>query len=103
MANKQLFKSGKGRLLPRAKAKNQEGAIAYAFGPKHALAQFAATGTLSATFYASAESQLEQLIGFADQVSPESGPAPESPVPARSGPAWRTCRTSRSPSPAPGR
>ncbi|MGE3670492.1 MAG: RNA-binding protein [Polyangiaceae bacterium] len=71
MANKQLFKSGKGRLLPQAKTQNQAGGIAYAFGPKHALAQFAATGTLSATFYASAESQLEQLIGFADQVSPE--------------------------------
>lgn len=71
MANKQLFKSGKGKLLPRVTARNEAGGVAYAFGPKHALAQYAATGTLGDTFYASAETQLDELLAHASAVDPE--------------------------------
>jgi hypothetical protein len=44
--------------LPAATAINHERAPAYALGPKHALAQYAATGCLSNTFYAGAGEQL---------------------------------------------
>ena len=60
MANKSLFASLKG-LLPRADARNEEGAPAYRLPPKHALAQIAATGCFNGTFYASAGEQLDAL------------------------------------------
>jgi 60 kDa SS-A/Ro ribonucleoprotein len=58
MANKSLFQSSRGARLPNATAINAEGAPAYALAPKHALAQYAATGTLSNTFYADGAEQL---------------------------------------------
>lgn len=60
MANKSLFSSMKA-LLPRATARNEAGGSAYALVPKHALAQFAATGCFNGTFYADAETQLDTL------------------------------------------
>lgn len=60
MANKSLFSSIKA-LLPRATVQNQAGGQAYTMTPKHALAQFAATGCFNGTFYADAETQLETL------------------------------------------
>jgi 60 kDa SS-A/Ro ribonucleoprotein len=39
-------------------ARNHHGAPAYALSPRHRLAQYAATGCLNATYYASAETQL---------------------------------------------
>lgn len=62
MANIQLFQSLKNTLRPVAKAINAEGAPAYALTPKHQLAQYAATGCLNATYYASAEAQLEKML-----------------------------------------
>lgn len=62
MANTQLFQSLKGSLLPKTTTVNQEGAPAYAFSPKHKLAQYAATGCLNATFYANAETQLNAVL-----------------------------------------
>ncbi|MFS2061276.1 vWA domain-containing protein [Duganella sp. CT11-72] len=62
MANVQLFQSLKNKFLPVAAAINEESAPAYALSPKHQLAQYAATGCLNATFYASAEAQLEQVL-----------------------------------------
>jgi 60 kDa SS-A/Ro ribonucleoprotein len=62
MANKNLFKSIVGKLIPATDAINDECAPAYAFTPKHALAQYAATGCLNATFYATAETQLKTVI-----------------------------------------
>ena len=59
MANKTLFKSVMGKLIPQTDALNEEHAPAYAFSPKQTLAQYAATGCLNATFYASAEEQLQ--------------------------------------------
>jgi 60 kDa SS-A/Ro ribonucleoprotein len=48
-------------LTAAANTVNQEGAAAYAFSPRHQLAQMAVTGCLSQTFYASGQDQLEQL------------------------------------------
>jgi 60 kDa SS-A/Ro ribonucleoprotein len=70
MANKSLFASYVGKLLPKANAKNREGAPAYALSPKHQLAQIAATGTLSRTFYAAAREQLDDVTALAGQISP---------------------------------
>jgi 60 kDa SS-A/Ro ribonucleoprotein len=70
MANKSLFASYAGKLLPKAGAKNREGAPAYALSPRHQLAQIAATGTLSRTFYAAATEQLEDVTALARQASP---------------------------------
>jgi hypothetical protein len=50
MANKTLFKSLFGKLIPATNAVNEEHAPAYALPPKHQLAQYAATGCLNATF-----------------------------------------------------
>ena len=62
MANKRLFKSAIGKLVPATNAINEECAPAYALSPKQQLAQYAATGCLSATFYASAEQQLKTVL-----------------------------------------
>ena len=67
MANKTLFASLKS-LLPRAAARNEAGGRAYQFAPKHALAQLAATGCFNGMYYATAESQLDELRKLIDQV-----------------------------------
>lgn len=71
MANTQLFQSLKGKLLPKPNAVNFEGAPAYAFSPQHQLAQYAATGCLNATFYASAEAQLDTVLRLCKDVDRE--------------------------------
>jgi 60 kDa SS-A/Ro ribonucleoprotein len=73
MANKSLFKSMIGKLLPKADAINEAGGLAYHLSPKAALAQYAATGCLSATFYASAEEQLQKILNLCShpEVEPE--------------------------------
>ena len=68
MANKSLFSSLKA-LLPRATVRNEAGGPAYASGPKHALAQFAATGCFNGTYYADADSQLDTLKSLIAQVN----------------------------------
>lgn len=68
MANKSLFQSARGALLPAPTANNAEGAPAYALPPKHALAQYAATGCLSNTFYAGAEEQLATVLSLAREL-----------------------------------
>jgi 60 kDa SS-A/Ro ribonucleoprotein len=50
---------------------NEAGGPAYAFSPEHALAQYAVTGTLYGTFYASDEEQLAKVKSLASKVSPE--------------------------------
>ncbi len=62
MANKNIFKSILGKLIPRANAVNEAGGAAYKLTPKAALAQYAATGCLNATYYASAEEQLQTVL-----------------------------------------
>ena len=71
MANKNIFKSIKGKLLPATDSVNDELAPAYAFTPKHALAQYAATGCLNSTFYANARDQLTKVIDLCGEVDAE--------------------------------
>lgn len=71
MANRSVFASLRGRLLPRTDAVNREGAPAYAYEDRHALAQAALTGTVGAHFYADAEAQFDQVLALAERVSPE--------------------------------
>jgi 60 kDa SS-A/Ro ribonucleoprotein len=71
MANKTLFRSIVGRLLPKTDTLNEEGRPAYAFSAKQALAQYAATGCLNSTFYASGEEQLGRVLELCGQVEPE--------------------------------
>jgi 60 kDa SS-A/Ro ribonucleoprotein len=70
MANKSLFQSYVGKLLPRASAKNREGAPAHALEPRHKLAQLAATGTLSQTFYANGQAQLDDIMELVARIEP---------------------------------
>jgi 60 kDa SS-A/Ro ribonucleoprotein len=70
MANKSLFQSYVGKLLPRASAKNREGAPAHALEPRHKLAQVAATGTLSQTFYANGQAQLDDIMELVARIEP---------------------------------
>ncbi len=71
MASKTLFKSIAGKMLPRTDATNEAGGRAYRFDTKHALAQYAATGCLNGTFYATAEVQLAKVLKLTEQVEPE--------------------------------
>lgn len=70
MANKTLFQSIVGRLIPRANARNEAGGVAYRLQPKHALAQMAATGCMNATYYADASRQLEDVMQLCGKVEP---------------------------------
>lgn len=63
--NRDLFNTKKTNTL------NSELAPAYAFSAAHALAQYASTGCLNQTFYASAEMQLQTVLVLADQVPAE--------------------------------
>ncbi|MEM8885818.1 MAG: RNA-binding protein [Planctomycetota bacterium] len=66
MANRTLFRG----LFTGRITGNSEGAPAYALSAEHALAQYAATGCLHQTFYASAEAQLETLLELAHMCEP---------------------------------
>lgn len=71
MANVQLFQSLKNKFLPVATAINEAGAPAYVLTPKHQLAQYAATGCLNATYYASAEAQLAKVQELCQGIDPQ--------------------------------
>jgi 60 kDa SS-A/Ro ribonucleoprotein len=71
MANKNLFKSLAGKLMPVTDALNEERAPAYKLAPKHQLAQYAATGCLNRTFYANAGDQLAIVIELCQSVDAE--------------------------------
>ena len=68
MANKNLFQAIRGALLPAATVRNDAGAPAYELSPKATLARLAATGCLTRTFYATAETQLDRVLELARQV-----------------------------------
>ncbi|MBV8636182.1 MAG: RNA-binding protein [Burkholderiaceae bacterium] len=70
MANVQLFQSLKNVFLPQTTAVNAHQAPAYALSPKHQLAQYAATGCLNATYYASAEAQLAKVLELCEGLEP---------------------------------
>jgi 60 kDa SS-A/Ro ribonucleoprotein len=71
VANTTLFRSLIGALIPRTDARNHEGAPAYSLPPQHALAQYAATGCVNTTFYATAETQLDRVLDLCGRVTPE--------------------------------
>lgn len=71
MANKRLFKSLISKLMPATDALNEERAPAYKLPAEHMLAQYAATGCLNRTFYASADDQLKTVIELCEKVEPE--------------------------------
>ena len=68
MANKTLFRTVVGALIPRVDARNEAGGPAYTLPPQHALAQYAATGCLNSTFYANAQDQLTRVIELCREV-----------------------------------
>lgn len=70
MANKSLFASYAGKLMPRPDATNREGASAFALEPRAQLAQLAMTGTLTPTFYASGAEQLSDVLALSGKVEP---------------------------------
>lgn len=70
MANKGLFASAIAKLMPTADTRNREGAPAYTYGPEHKLAQLAATGTLTDSFYGAAETQLTDVLEAARACDP---------------------------------
>jgi 60 kDa SS-A/Ro ribonucleoprotein len=71
MANKNLFKSLIGKLIPATDAINEEHAPAYNLSPKHQLAQYAATGCLNRTFYAAADEQLATVLALCAELDAE--------------------------------
>lgn len=68
MANKSLFQTTAGAITPNANTRNEAGGLAYSLESRHALAQFAATGCLNSTFYATAENQLAQVLKLCETV-----------------------------------
>ncbi|WP_110274940.1 vWA domain-containing protein [Klebsiella oxytoca] len=64
MANLLLFRSLL-RDAPLANAQNHERAAAFAFTPRHKLAQMVMTGCMNETFYASAQAQLSDVLEIA--------------------------------------
>ena len=68
MANKNLFRTLRGALAPKATTRNDAGGPAYGLSDQAALARIAATGCLSETFYASAENQLDRVLELAARV-----------------------------------
>ena len=70
MANTTLFQSIKNRLT-KTDTYNEAGGIAYTLTHKQQLAQLAATGCLNNTYYADAQSQLEQVLELAKNLDAE--------------------------------
>lgn len=68
MVNKKLFRTSS---VPQTDTKNEAGGVAYKMTAKHALAQFAATGTLHGTYYASGATQLQNVQQLAQAVEPK--------------------------------
>ncbi|MDA4846406.1 vWA domain-containing protein [Hoeflea poritis] len=71
MANKSVFASMRGRMLPKTDAVNKEGAPAYAYEDRQKLAQLAMTGTIGDLFYQDAEVELDAVLDVANKVEPE--------------------------------
>ena len=70
MANTTLFQSIKNRFT-KTDTYNEAGGIAYTLTPKQQLAQLAATGCLNNTYYADAQSQLDQVLKLAESLDAE--------------------------------
>lgn len=70
MANKSVFASIKGRLLPAPKTLNKHAAPAYAYSDAHALTQVAMTGTFGALTYTDPLEELEYVLNLSESVEP---------------------------------
>ena len=70
MANSSLFKSTRGRTVPKTNAVNSAGGKAYELSAKAALARYAMTGCLSNTFYVKADKQLDTVLDLAEKCEP---------------------------------
>ncbi len=70
MANKSVFASQPGPLLPKATAINAAGAKAYAYGAEHRLTQLAMTGSFGGGFYQDAQAEVSALVEAAMAVEP---------------------------------
>ena len=70
MANTNLFQSIK-NCFTKTDTYNEAGGIAYTLTPKQQLAQLAATGCLNNTYYADAQSQLDQVLKLAESLDAE--------------------------------
>lgn len=70
MANTTLFQSIKNRFT-KTDTYNEAGGIAYTLTPKQQLAQLTATGCLNNTYYADAQSQLDQVLKLAESLDAE--------------------------------
>lgn len=70
MANQTLFgtASSRARKMPKTDTRNASGGTAYSRSDEAALAQFAATGMFSNTFYVKADKQLEEVLEIAKRV-----------------------------------
>jgi len=68
MANKNLFQTIRGALIPQATTRNDAGGAAYDLSPKAALARMAVTGCFGRTYYASPELQLDRLLELVPKV-----------------------------------
>lgn len=71
MANKNLFQTVKEMFTPNTNTLNEAGGTAYKLSPKHALANYAATGCFSNTFYTDAGEQLEKVLALAKELDAE--------------------------------
>ena len=71
MANRTLFATLRDALIPKTDSVNHENAPAYALAPKPTLAQYAATGCFSRTFYATADEQLNRVLELCEAAGPE--------------------------------
>ena len=68
MANKSIFQTIRGTLIPVTTTYNDAGGVAYELSPKAALARMANTGCFTRTFYCSAEVQLDRVLALANEV-----------------------------------
>lgn len=70
MANKHLFKSTTGKIIPKTDTTNEAGGKAYSKGPELSLATYAMTGTFNDTYYASGKEQLSNTLKFTKKCDP---------------------------------
>ena len=84
MANKEIFRSIIGKIMPFTDTTNATGAPAYALSAKQTLAQVAVTGCLNNTYYASADEQLSTLLA----VMRKSSASPRSTKTLRISSTW---------------
>ncbi len=69
--NNSLFQTVRGMFTPPTDTINHAGGRAYEFTPKHALAQYAVTGSFNSTFYANAEDQITKVVELCGKVDAE--------------------------------